>query len=263
VDAGVVSLPVDAGWAVGFVLALTRVAAFAVASPIIGRAVPVPARLAFAVAVSLAMTRPVTGVAELGELIGAALANVAIGATLGYLTGLIVHLFTSAGGVIDLISGLSVATVFDPMQGDQGGVYARMFHLVGTTLFLVGGGLAVLVGGLVASTRVLPLAAPFTPHPGLAVLVVELVSTMIRGAVELALPVIGVLLMLELALGLAARFAPQANVFLLGLPAKLLTSITVVGSSWVLFPDAMSHVEATVGRTMESVLRGLGGTPLA
>lgn len=262
-EGGVVSLPVDAAWAVGFVLALTRVAAFAIASPIIGRAAPIPARLAFTVGVAIAMTRPTSGVHEVGELLGATLANVAIGAILGFVSGIIFQLFTSAGGVVDLISGLSVATVFDPMQGDQGGVYARMFHLVGLTMFVVGGGLALLVGGLVASTRVLPVEAPFTPHPGLAGLVVDLVTAMIRGAVELALPVLGVLLMLELALGLAARFAPQANVFLLGLPAKLLTSIMVVGSAWVLFPDTMNIVEATVGRTMESVLRGMGGSPAA
>jgi flagellar biosynthesis protein FliR len=47
--------------------------------------------------------------------------------------------------------GLSVATVFDPMQGDQGGVFARMFHLTAVTMFLVGGGLVLLVGGLVAA----------------------------------------------------------------------------------------------------------------
>jgi flagellar biosynthesis protein FliR len=185
---------------------------------------------------------------------------VAIGAAMGFVSGLILHLFSGAGGIIDLASGLSVATVFDPMQGDQGGVFARMFHLTAITLFVVGGGLTLLVAGLVSSTRVLPLDAALAPQPGLTGLVVGLVAQMVRSAVELALPVLGVLLMLELALGLASRFAPQANVFILGLPAKVLAAITVVGSAWVLFPDAMAVTEATVARSLAAVLRELGGT---
>jgi flagellar biosynthesis protein FliR len=86
---------------------------------------------------------------------------------------------------------------------------------------------------------------------------------MVRSAVELALPVIGILLMLELALGLAARFAPQANIFMMGMPAKILAAITVVGTSWVLFPDAVASAEHTVARSLEAVLRGLGGAPPA
>lgn len=256
----VVQLPVDAAWAVGFVLSLTRVAAFAIASPITGRTIPAAGRLAFCVAVAMAMTRPVGGMVEPGELAAAAVVNVAIGSALGYVSGLIMHLFASAGNIIDLVSGLSVATVFDPMQGEQGGVFGRMFHLTAITLFVVGGGLGLLVSGLVASTRILPLDAILRPHPGLTGVVVDLVAQLMVAAVELALPVMGVLMMLELALGLASRFAPQANVFMLGLPAKTFAAITVVGASWVLFPDAMAGAEATVGRTMEAVLGGLGGT---
>jgi flagellar biosynthesis protein FliR len=254
----VVELPVDAGWAVGMMLGLIRVAAFAVASPIIGRAVPMTGRVAFTFAVGFAVTQPVVGIVEVGDLLAAGTVNAVVGAAMGYVSGLIVHLFNTAGGVIDIFSGLAVATVFDPMQGDQGGVFARMFNLVAITMFLVGGGMMLLVGGLVGSVRLLPLDAALSPQPGLTGLVVDLVSQLVRVGVELALPVIGVLLMLELTLGIASRFAPQANVFLLGLPAKIMTAITVVGASWVLFPDAVAAMEETMGRSMHAVLRGLG-----
>lgn len=255
---GLIEIPVQADWVVGFLLALIRIGAFVVLSPIIGRAIPATGRIAFALAVALAMTRPVSGLLELGPLIAAAGVNAVIGGTVGWVSGLIIHLFASAGGVIDLISGLSVSMVFDPMQGDQGGVFTRMFHLTAITMFLTAGGLGLLVGGLVSSVSLLPLDAAIAPRPELAGYVVDTTMLMVRRGVELALPVMGVMLMLELAFGLAARFAPQANVFLLGLPAKLFTSITVVGSSWVLFPDAMADAQEIVGRSLEVALRGLG-----
>lgn len=254
----VVELPVDTAWAVGLLLAMIRVAAFTVVSPIVGRAMPMPGRVAFTFVVAFAASQPVPGMVESGELIVAGAVNALIGGALGFVTGLIVHLFATAGGVIDIFSGLAVATVFDPMQGDQGGVFGRMFHLVAVTMFLVSGGLLLVVGGLVGSVRVLPLDAMLSFHSGLTELVIDLVSQLVRAGVELALPVIGVLLMLELTLGIASRFAPQANVFLLGLPAKIFAAITVVGASWVLFPDAVAGMEETVSRTMSAVLRGLG-----
>jgi flagellar biosynthesis protein FliR len=255
----VVELPVDVGWVVGFLLALIRVGAFVIASPIIGRSIPAPGRMAFAFAVSMAMTRPIPGLIELGDLVAAAGINVAVGATLGWVSGLIMHLFSSAGAVADLVSGLSVSMVFDPMQGSQGGVFSRMFNLTATTMFLVAGGMGILVGGLVSSATLLPVDAGLAPDPALGGYIIESANLMIRRSVELALPIMGVLLMMELALGLAARFAPQANIFLLGLPAKLLVSITVVGSAWVLFPDAMADAEGLVARGMQAGIRGLGG----
>ncbi len=256
---GVLELSIDVSWVIGFLLALIRVGAFVIASPIIGRSIPATGRLAFAFAVSLAMTRPVAGMIEMGELVGAAGINVAVGATLGWLSGLIMQLFTSAGAVADLVSGLSVSMVFDPMQGGQGGVFSRMFNLTATTMFLVAGGMGLLVGGLVSSATLLPVEAGISPDPALGGYMIETANLMVRKAVELALPIMGVLLMMELALGLAARFAPQANIFLVGLPAKLLAAITVVGSSWVLFPDAMTDAQALVARSMQAAIRGLGG----
>lgn len=256
---GIVEIPVEVSWIIGFLLALIRVGAFVIASPIIGRSIPSVGRMAFAFAVTLAMTRPVEGIVELGEVVGAAGINVAVGATLGWLSGLIMQLFTSAGAVADLVSGLSVSMVFDPMQGDQGGVFSRMFNLTATTMFLVAGGMGLLVGGLVSSAALLPVEAGISPDPALGGYMIETANLMVRKAVELALPIMGVLLMMELALGLAARFAPQANVFLVGLPAKLLAAITVVGSSWVLFPDAMTDAQTLVSRGMQAAIRGLGG----
>lgn len=252
-------LPIDPTWVAGLILAITRVGTFVITSPILGRAVPAPARLAFTVAVGASLAVPVPpGTLELGALIGAGVTNAIVGGTLGFLTGLIVHTFATAGGIVDFVSGLSVATVFDPVSGDQGAVFARLFHLTAVVLLLIGGGMALIVGGLAASVRVLPLTGGLAPSGILPETVMNLVTQVMRSGVELVLPIIGVLLMLELAFGLAARFSPQANVLMLGLPAKILTSITVVGSAWVLFPDAIADTQRTIGQATEAALRGLG-----
>lgn len=252
-------LPIDAAWAVGLMLAIIRVAAFVVTSPIVGKTVGTPARMAFTVAIGTALSYPVTTALDVPGLIGAAVVNAVVGGVLGFVSGLIIQLFSVAGGIVDFVSGLSVATVFDPMSGQQGAVFQRLFHLTAVALFLVSGGLTLLVGALFGSIRVLPLEGGLAPTALLSETVVTLVSTLFRAGVELVLPVLGVLLMLELALGLAARFSPQANILMLGMPMKILAAITVVGAAFILFPDAMSDMQRTVGEASEAALRGLGG----
>lgn len=254
-------IPIDAAWTVGLMLSIVRVASFVVTSPFIGKTIGAPARVAFTVAIGAALSYPVPAALDVPGLIGAAVANAVVGGVLGFVTGLILHLFAVGGGVVDFVSGLSVATVFDPLSGNQGAVFQRMFNLTAVALFLVSGGLSLLVGALYGSTRVLPLEGGLAPTAILPETVTNLVSTLFRSGVELVLPVVGVLLMVELALGLAARFAPQANILMLGLPLKIITAITVVGAAFVLFPDAMAEIRTTFGDATDAALRGLGATP--
>ena len=254
----VIDLPVDAAWGIGFLLTMIRVGAFAVASPLFGLSMPSTARLAFTLSMSIGFATPVEGSFDIGELIAAAAVNLFVGGVLGWVTGIALQAFAVAGGILDLISGLAVSQVFDPRMGDLSGVWNRMFYLVGTTMFVAIGGLGLLAGGLFVSIEVIPLDAAISPRPGLTGVVLDLVVATIREGVELALPIMGVMLMLELALGLAARFAPQANVFLLGLPAKLFAAITVVGSSWILFPDVNARIRDGLAANVENILRGFG-----
>lgn len=251
-------LPVDGAWAIGLMLTIMRVAGFVLAFPLLATSLPATARLTFALAVGWGLSEPLMLDVSATGLIASGLLNVTIGAALGWLSGVALQVFASAGGILDLISGLAVSQIFDPLTGDQGGVYQRMFHLVGMTLFVTIGGLGLVAAGLDASLEAIPLDAGLSPAMGLSGYALELMADMIRHAVELALPVMGVMLMLELGFGLAARFAPQANVFLLGLPAKLLASLTIVGGVWVLFPDVMDRIETSFPEVISTGLRGLG-----
>jgi flagellar biosynthesis protein FliR len=253
------ALAVDPGWVIGAILAIARIGAFVVLFPLLGRTMPPTARLAFTFGVALFFARPVPVTLEVGELVSLMALNLAVGAALGWMVGLVLHSFAIAGGILDLISGLMVSQVFDPLMGQSGGIWTRMFNLVGMALFVVLGGLGLVVAGLAASIEVIPLTGALAPSGALGELAITQVSRVVRAGVELALPIMGVMLMLELALGLAARFAPQANVFMLGLPAKLLTAITVVGSAWVLFPELLDTIQTGFARDVHAVLRGLGG----
>ena len=59
-------------------------------------------------------------------------------------------------------------------------------------------------------------------------------------ALEIGAPVLGALFLTEVALALTSRFVPQANVFAVGLPVKVLVALLAVGSALVFFPARLT-----------------------
>lgn len=252
-------LSLDPAWAAGVVLSITRVAAFVVTSPVLARSVPLPGRLAVVLAIGLGLSAPMSAPLTLPALLGAGVVNAIVGGVLGYLTGVLFHLFAVAGGVIDVVSGLSVAQVIDPTRGEQGALFSRLFNLTALTLFFVVGGLELFVRGLAASVDVVALDGGLASSPALLDLVARHTSRLMVVGAELALPVVSALFLTEVVLGLASRFAPQANVFLLGLPAKLLITLSMVTVALLLFPEAMDGLLHSTSATFTDGLRALGG----
>lgn len=254
-----VHLALDPAWAAGVVLSTTRVAAFAMASPIFARSIGPPGVLATVLALGLFLAGPFEGSLTVAGLLGAGVVNAGIGFALGWLTGVLFNLFSVAGGLVDVVSGLAIAQVFDPTRGEQGSLFNRMFHFAGVALFMVLGGLELLVQGLALSVDVVPLDGSVAPAPALLDIAVGHTRLIMVAGAELAMPVMGALFLLEVVLGVASRFAPQANVFLLGLPAKLFVALSMASLAILLFPEATAGVLGLVRDTFHDSLAALRG----
>lgn len=249
-------LTLETRWAAGLLLAMIRVAGFVVASPFFPAMVPRVARGGVVIALGLFLAEPIASV-EFVDLVAGAATNMFIGVSLGFLTGLILHMFPVGGGIIDMTSGVGAAALVDPTFGGQSAVFSRMFGLAGLTFFYVTGGLLLVVRGLATSIQVIALDGGVSPHEGLAELAVSLSSRLLLAGLEIALPAVGVLFLIEVVMGLASRFAPQANVFLLGLPIKILASLSTVGTVILLFPEYSAGMNEVIANTFRDALVGL------
>lgn len=248
--------------AVGLALAVTRAGGFAVASPLL-RAFPPVGRLAFTLGVGLALSRPVdtlvAGAIDVPGLVLAAAVNTGTGLVLGFLTGILLHVFETAGALIDLTSGLNASQMFDPLTGTPNAVLGRAFHLTALVLWLVLGGDLLAVEGLAATVAAIPLDGSLRISTGLATAAVELGATLLASAVRLAAPALAALFLAEVLFGVTSRFAPQANIFAVGLPAKLVTALLTVGFVVAAFPATVSGALGTTRDLIVTTVRGLGG----
>jgi flagellar biosynthetic protein FliR len=116
--------------------------------------------------------------------------------------------------------GLGFASFFDPQSAGQTLVISQFFNILAALLFLAVNAHLLLISVLVDSF----LSLPVSTHPLSAAgfyNVAAFGSSLFSVGLQLALPLIAILLMTNLALGILTRSAPQLNIFAIGFPITL------------------------------------------
>jgi flagellar biosynthesis protein FliR len=191
----------------------------------------------------------------LGGFVLLAAGQIAAGLVMGWTATVLLSAFEAAGSLIDLQSGFAVSMLFDPQSGNQATVFSRFTRVLFIALLFGTGAYHQLVTGFVMSFQAVPLHE--LPRFSFDVpVVVGLLSTMLVASVQIAAPVLGALFLTEVTLAMAQRFAPTANVFVLGLSAKTLVAMVVLGSSLLFYPTFLDRL---VGLSLDAGNTLLGG----
>jgi len=181
-----------------------------------------------------------------------------VGLVIGFVTTLVFTAIQLAGDYIDLQSGFSFATMFDPVYGAQTAVAGRLHHLLAGLLFFVTNAHHILLSGLADSFRLLPVGQ-FSLDPAVAGGVVDLFAALFAVAVRIAAPVVAAVFLADVALAMISRAVPQMNILMSGLPLKL--GVGIVGML-VALPVAVamsSNLLADIHLNTIGVLRQLVG----
>lgn len=223
--------------AAALIFAMLRIGSFLVAAPGFGaRFVPLPVRIVAAacLAVPLADRPGMPTAAEIASLaiVPAVLAEVAIGLTAGLVLTVTFGAAALAGDHIANAAGLGFAAQFDPTAGGQSPIVAQLFGLALVFVFFALDGHLTALRIVIESHAVFPPGAP--PDPGALVAAgLGAGAAMFALAAAVMLPVAAALTLLNLAVGVITRAAPQMNVFSVGFPLALLAAL---GLLWLLAP---------------------------
>ena len=153
-----------------------------------------------------------------------------VGLGLGLVVSFAFRAAETAGRLVDVLRGASLAEVLVPTSDERASPVGALYLLLATLLFLELGGVPRLLEALLASYDAVPLAgglAPGTLRAAASVVVVAS-ARVLEVALALAAPVVVALWLTDLALGMLARVAPQVPVYFVGLPAKGLLAVGVV-----------------------------------
>jgi flagellar biosynthetic protein FliR len=155
--------------------------------------------------------------------------------------------------LLDTIIGFSFAATIDPINNSQSAVLAQLYSLFAVMVFMLTGGDTVMLEGLAASYRVVPIDS-FPDMTELAQQIVPLAGQVFVIGLEIAAPVVIALIVTDAAFGLIARAVPQMNVFFVGLPAKILLGFAVIGAS---LPFVAARVSDQLEASVYTALRAL------
>ena len=239
-------LPVSAATLSAFLLVLARTGAWVVSAPVLSaRGMSSIGRLAVAVSLAVFVTPLVpkaTVPDALPAYLAAAFGQVLIGLALGFLTNLLFTVFDVAGSLTDLAGGFSYAAIVDPLSGQPAALFSRLFVMCFSALFFVTDAHLTVLGGFVTSFKALPVDKLPSLDSGAVAALGNAVTQILLSAFEVAAPLLGVLFLTDVALGLAARFVPQANAIQLALPAKTMVALTGAGAVLALLPHSLASL---------------------
>ena len=161
----------------------------------------------------------------------------------------------SAGSLIDVVGGFSMAQGFDPLLMQQNAVMSRVYGLIAGVLLLVTGGYIVLLQGFAATFEALPITGTLDLTTGSATLA-SVLSTMVVAALQIAAPIVGVAFLADVALGLMSRVAPALNAFALGFPIKIGLTLLLLALTVPMLPPAVLGLSEQAVQAMSAITGG-------
>lgn len=213
-------------WIVFYAFPLARTLGMIATAPLWSTA-GIPRRtrliLGFAITLAIAPALPPMPTVQPASLAGLWILaqQMLIGVAMGFAARVVFASVDMAGTFIGLQMGLGFATFYDPLQGTQTPVLAEFIGLLSLLLFMAFDGHLLFVSTLAQSFYAIPVG-PEALSPNSWKNLAELGSKIFSAGLLLALPVIVALLIINVALGVLTKAAPQLNLFALGFPITLM-----------------------------------------
>ncbi|WP_423922023.1 flagellar biosynthetic protein FliR [Frigoribacterium sp. 2-23] len=226
-------------------LAGVRMVAFlVVAPPFSYRAFPIRVKAMLGLGLAIAVgPRVAPGYDALGtgEFVVALVLEIVVGAVLGFLVLLVFAAVQSAGSLIDLFGGFTLAQAFDPQSMVNGAQFTRLFQMTALALLFASGGYQLIIGGLTRSFDAFPLGLGMDlTNP--VELMTNAVTQMFLATLQIAGPLCVVLFLADVGLGLLSRVAPALNAYAMGFPLKILMTVMLAGGVFLALPSVVSKL---------------------
>jgi len=219
-----------------FLLVFCRITGFFVTAPVFATQNNVPPQFRISLAVFASLLAFFAAGTDRaipidGEYVYYVIRESLIGVLLGFVAYLFFTVVQIAGSFIDMQMGFGIANVIDPMTGAQSPIFGSFKYMIAMLLFLTFDGHHFLLIGIMDSYELIPLDNSF--FAALAAgppteLLTRSVSAAFTLAFQMAAPIVASMFLVDLALGILAKTAPQFNVFVVGMPLKIIVGLGIM-----------------------------------
>jgi len=235
-----------------FLLVFVRMTGLFVVAPIFGRRnIPAYFKIGFSFFVTLILvnTTVIEQIQYSDSLLGYAMAIIEefmVGLSMGYVAYLTYTAIYIAGEMIDMQIGFGMVNVMDPISNIQVPITSNVYFIFSMLIFLAMNGHHMLIRTLFDSFTSIP--------PGSAVFdgdiyqgVSALFSTVLATGFKVAAPVVATILIADVALGAISRMVPQMNIFVIGMPLKIIAGLIIIVITIPMLVDILEHLFELMG----------------
>lgn len=253
----------DAGY-LATILVFFRIGGIFLPVPIFGSSnIPSQVKVGFVLLLSLIMV-PVTldqfnpaVIDSFPALLYYGVSEFLIGLSYGLVSAVFINAVYFAGAIIDMSVGLSIVSVISPQDEQEIPVSANLLYLLGVMIFLATDMHHVLIRGILDTFRILPVGTGIYNFSGVMQFNNYLSTSLIIGF-QLSAPFIFTMLMIDIILGLLSKAMPSMNIFVLGLPLKIMIGFILYLILIPYYGNQMSSLFEKMFQMMNEYMRGLG-----
>ncbi len=239
---------------ISFFLTLFRISLVLFVMPFFGDTMPNVIKATLLIVLTLAVWPKLSFPAEYfpahpASLVAMFAGEIVLGMALGIIVRMLIAAVQIGGGIINFQMGFSMVNSIDPLTGQQEPVTTHFIYMCTMLTFLTLNGHLHLLQALGNSFDIVPPGGLFLT-PQLMTEVMLFAKQMFILGVRIAAPVILALFLVDLALALISKVAPQMNILTMGFPLKIM-----VGFLFLTFiMELMSEYVVSFIQAMDSVL---------
>lgn len=250
-------------WLAAFIFPLARILALIASSPLYGiKEVPARIKVGFAIAITIIIAPTLDIPANLDPASAQGLfvlvQQIVAGVIIGFSIRLIFVAVEMAGDLTGMQMGLGFASFYDPVNATFTPIVAQFLGILASLAFLAANGHLYLLVALADSFRDFPIGAT-VPSAHAFRTMAEWGGSLFSHALQFSLPLIGALLITNIALGILARSAPQLNIFAVGFPITIAVGFVTLWLTLPYLAPVMDYFTHEGLNTISRIMLQLGG----
>ncbi|WP_026893836.1 flagellar biosynthetic protein FliR [Clostridiisalibacter paucivorans] len=212
-----------------FLLIFMRISGIFIITPIFSRKnIPMIYKIVISIFFSLVLVSTVNVENIRGlQVITVLIKELSIGLLMGFISYLFFISFFIAGQVIDMQIGFGMVNVFDPQSNAQVPISGNFYYIMALLIFLTIDGHHILLTGIIDSYNIIPINGMVFDE-SLISLITKIFGEIFIIGFKISSPVLATIFIVNVFLGILARTMPQMNVFIVGMPLKIIVGIVTV-----------------------------------
>lgn len=216
--------------------------------------------LSFVVALLLYYSIPSKPVLVYDTLLGYAilvLKEAITGLLMGYACNICTTVVGFAGRVIDMETGLSMASLMDPTTRENMSISGMIYNYAITLILIITGIYEYILKALAESFTLIPIAGAVFHTDKLLDAMLKFMADYVLIAFRICLPMFAVMLLLNALLGILAKVAPQMNMFSVGMQMKVLVGLSMLFLTTGMLPGISDMIYTEIKTMMVAFVEAL------